>query len=725
MKCKFFRLIYPKSVEDAQNGSYTVALYVPCETVLDGQGNKLSSITVVGHYLPIMERMKVDMTGRWKKDAKYGLQFMMESYEDIIEPGKKGIVTYLASGLIRGIGKKLAERIYNTFGDDTLEVLDNDPDRIREVPGISSKRCEQLRDSYMETRSARRIITLLAPLDINAGQAVRLQKDLGIRAEELLKERPYEVFELGLLSFDAADRLAERQGIPKTAPERVAAGLLHTLEVAEQKGHLCLNKEHFVQQALELLRTPGLNRMTVANAAFEMLKADRLALYQSHVYRPVMAKAEDGVAQCVREMLQRSSLPYIGDLDDEIDQQQEELGFTLAEEQRQAVKTALASPICIISGGPGTGKTSIQRVFLNIYQKAFPDADIICCAPTGRAARRLEQSSGLPACTVHKALNLTAGDTNTLTMPEQVDADLVLVDEISMLDMAMTWYLFHALPPMCRLVLVGDADQLPSVGPGAVLSELLRCGRIPMVMLDKVFRQSEGSMIAENARHIRHGDTDLQFDGDFQFWGSDDIQQSAEWLERLYMQEVRRYGVDNVALLTPFRAKTETGVRSMNERLRTLVNPPGANKPELSLGQRIFRLGDKVMQTKNREEVSNGDIGYIRRIERDDDGFLVEVDFHDDRIVAYEDNESLSHLDLAYATTIHKSQGGQYDSVLLSIQNCHGRMLKRPLVYTGLTRARCRAQIVGDWQAVIRAIQTTDTERRNTLLAARIIQTAT
>ena len=212
---------------------------------------------------------------------------------------------------------------------------------------------------------------------------------------------------------------------------------------------------------------------------------------------------------------------------------------------------------------------------------------------------------------------------------------------------------------------------------------------------------------------------------DFQFWSSSNIQQSAEWLERLYMQEVGRYGVDNVALLTPFRAKTETGVRSMNERLRALVNPPGANKPEVSCGQRIFRLGDKVMQTKNREEVSNGDIGYIRKIERDGDNFLVEVDFHDDRIVAYEDKESLSHLDLAYATTIHKSQGGQYDSALLSIQNCHGRMLKRPLVYTGLTRAKRRAQIVGDWQAVIRAIQTTDTERRNTMLAARITQTET
>jgi len=722
MKCKFFKLIYPKKAEDAQNGSYTVALFSPCETVLDGQGNKLHSITVVGFYLPIVERVKVDMTGRWKKDARYGLQFEMESYEEVIDPGKNGIVAYLSSGLIRGIGKKLAERIYNTFGDDTLKVLDNDPDRIREVPGISGKRCELIHDAYLETRSARRIITLLSPLDVSASQSIRLQKALGVRAEELLKEHPYEVFEKGLLPFETADRLAERQGISRSAPERVAAGLLHTLEQAEQSGHLCLHKERFIQKAVELLHTHELTRMVVAKQAFEMLQAGRLVLYRDHVYRPIMAKAENGVAQCVREMLQRNNLPFMGDLDDEIDQQEKELGFTLAEEQRQAVKTALASPICIISGGPGTGKTSIQRVFLNIYRKLFPEAKIVCCAPTGRAARKLEESTGLPASTVHKALNLLAGESDDLGFPEQLDADLVLVDEVSMLDMMVTWHLFNALPPMCRLVLVGDADQLPSVGPGAVLSELIRCGQIPLVMLDKVFRQSEGSLIAENARHIRHGETELQFDGDFQFWSSANIEQSAQWLERLYLQEVGRYGVDNVALLTPFRAKTETGVRAMNERLRTLVNPPGTDKTELTVGQRVFRRGDKVMQTKNREEVSNGDIGYIRKIEQDTDGFLVEVDFHGGRIVSYEDSESLSHLDLAYATTIHKSQGGQYDSVLLSIQNLHGRMLKRPLVYTGLTRAKRRAIVVGDWPAVIRAIQTVDTERRNTLLAARITQ---
>lgn len=720
MKCRFSRLLYPKTAEAAQDGSYMIALYTPCETVLDAQGKRLSSIKVVGHYLPTVERVKVDMAGRWKKDAKYGLQFEMETYEELIAPGKNGIVAYLSSGMIRGIGKKLAERIYMTFGEDTLRVLDNDPDRIQEVPGISGKRSAMIRDSYRETRSARRIITLLAPLDISPNHCVRLQKILGIRAEELLKQHPYEVYERGLLPFDAADRLAERQGIPKTDPQRIAAGLLHTLELAEQKGNLCLHKELFIRQAMALLHTPELTRMTVAGCAFDMLNTKRLSLYQDHVYRPLMAAAEEGTAACVREMLQRPGLPYMGDLDDEIDRQQEELGFTLAPEQRQAVKTALSSHLCIISGGPGTGKTSIQKVFLNIYCKAFPDAKVICCAPTGRAARRLEQSTGLPASTVHKALSLDIGEPNELELPEQLDADLVLVDEVSMLDMTVTWHLFHALPPMCRLVLVGDADQLPSVGPGAVLSELIRCGRIPVVMLDKVFRQSEGSLIAENARRIRHAETKLLFDADFQFWESADVRQSADWLEQLYMQEVRRYGLDNVALLTPFRTKTETGVRAMNERLRELANPPAPDKPELAVGQRVFRLGDRVMQTKNTDLVSNGDIGYIRLLEKDDDGPHVEVDFHDGRIVTYEDAEALSHLELAYAMTIHKSQGGQYDSVLLSIQDLHGRMLKRPLIYTGLTRAKRRAAIVGDWSAIVRAIETTDTEQRGTKLAARI-----
>lgn len=582
MKCSFSRLLYPKTVEEARDGSYMIALFRPHEKVLDAQGNRLSSIKVVGHYLPTVSSVKVDMAGHWKKDARYGLQFEMESYEELVESSKAGIVSYLSSGMIPGIGKKLAERIYDTFGEQSLEVLDRDPTRIEEVSGISQKKRDQFCDAY------------------------------------------------------------------------------------------------------------------------------------------IIAQAENDVAVQVCEMLCRDKLPYMGDLDDEIDAQQKEMGFTFAQEQRNAIKTSLTSPICIISGGPGTGKTSIQRAILNIYHAAFPNAAVVCCAPTGRAARRMEQSTGFAASTVHKALNLQAGEIHELREPETLKADLVLVDEVSMMDMITTWHLFAALPPGCRLILVGDADQLPSVGPGAVLHELLGCGKLPSVILDKVFRQSEGSIVAENAQRIRHGNERLDLGDDFQFWASADVSQSAQWLERLYMNEIARHGVDNVALLTPFRKKSETGVQSMNAALHDIANPPSPEKAELEIGQRTFRVGDKVMQMKNRDFASNGDIGYIRTIVRDADGFLVEVDFGDDRIVAYEDLESLRQLELAYATTIHKSQGAEYSSVLISVQNIHGRMLNRALFYTAETRAKIRVIVVGDWDAVVRAINTTDTDRRNTALAERI-----
>ena len=262
---------------------------------------------------------------------------------------------------------------------------------------------------------------------------------------------------------------------------------------------------------------------------------------------------------------------------------------------------------------------------------------------------------------------------------------------------------------------------LPSVGPGAVLHELLKCGKLPVVILDKVFRQSEGSIIAENAQRIRHGNEQLEFSEDFQFWASADLQQSAQWLVRLYMDEVAKYGVDNVALLTPFRKKSATGVHDMNAALHNLANPPAADKGELELGQRLLRVGDKVMQMKNQDYASNGDVGYVCTAMRDSDGFLVEVDFGDDRVVAYEDADSLRQLDLAYANTIHKAQGSEYDAVLINIQNMHGRMLNRALFYTAETRAKKRVIVVGDWEAVVRAIHAVDTSLRNTLLAARIM----
>ena len=720
MKCSFSRLLYPKSLEEARDGSYMIALFRPNEKVLDAQGNRLNSIKVVGHFLPTVAGVKVDMAGHWKKDARYGLQFEMESYEEIVGSDKRSIVAYLSSGMIPGIGSVLAERIYNTFGAQTLEVLDQDPSRVSEVLGISKKKCEQFCKAYMETRSARKLINLLAPFNISAPQAVKLRQELGTDAQRLLMEFPYMVFERDLIDFEIADQLAQASGIPQNAPERLAAGLIYALKQAEHEGHLCMHKETFVRRAVNLLRAPQVTWKAVAQRAFEMIKEGRLSLFNDYVYRPIMAKAEEDVATWICDMLHRDSLPYMGDLDDEIDGQQTEMGFTFAEEQRHAIRTALTSPICIISGGPGTGKTSIQRAILNIYKKSFPDSNVVCCAPTGRAARRMEQSTGYPASTIHKVLNLTAGEVHELKDIDLLEADLVLVDEVSMMDMLTTWYLFNALPPSCRLILVGDADQLPSVGPGAVLNELLACGKLPAVILDKVFRQSEGSLVAENAQRIRHGVSDLEFGDDFQFWPSAEETQSAQYLMWFYKREVDRYGVDNVALLTPFRKKSKTGVYSLNAALHDTINPASQEKDEIETGQRILRVGDKVMQMKNRDFASNGDIGYICTSKRDSDGILVEVDFGDDRIVAYEDAESLRQVELAYAATIHKSQGSEYDAVLINIQNMHGKMLNRALIYTAETRAKKQVIIVGDWEAVVRAIQTADTKRRNTMLAVRI-----
>ena len=328
MKCSFSRLLYPKSMEEARSGSFTIALFYPRENVVDAHGNKLSSIKVVGYYLPTVEGLKVDLTGHWKKDAKYGLQFEMESYEEVIAPGRKGIISYLSSGLIKGVGPKLAERIYSAFGENTLQVLDSDPDRLLSVPGISSKKSEQIRDSYLETRGARKLITLLAPLDISARRAMLLQKLLGPNAEFMLRSTPYAVYELGLIDFDVADQLGAMNGIDRAAPERVAAGQLHTLELAEQHGHLCLHKEKFVRESVKRLNMPELTRMRVAQQAFDMLKAGRLVLYQDYVYRPLAAKAEQDVAVRVRAMLTDIRLPYMGDLDEEIDRQQAEMGIS-------------------------------------------------------------------------------------------------------------------------------------------------------------------------------------------------------------------------------------------------------------------------------------------------------------------------------------------------------------------------------------------------------------
>ena len=536
---------------------------------------------------------------------------------------------------------------------------------------------------------------------------------------DIVRNHPYRLCEMVGVGFKTADRIAISMGFDPLSPERVDEGLIFTLTDAELKGHLCMEKHSFLKQCLKLLDTEGLTEEMLAVRASRMLESGRLASYDRQVYRAVTARTEQSLAWAVYGMLTYEKAESHVNIDTEISAEEKKQGIQLASEQRHAVTTALTSQLSVITGGPGTGKTLIQRFLLDIYRRKHRGAKIICCAPTGRAARRMEQSTGFPATTIHKALGLLAGEDGDYCEPEMLDADLIVVDEVSMMDIYLANHLFRSVPHGSQLVLIGDADQLPSVGPGAVLSEIIACGAVPVVRLDRIFRQSYGSRIAANAKLIRHGNLSLEYGEDFQFYDSCDMSTSAQQIETLYLQETARYGVDNVALLTPYRQKTETGVNALNERLREKLNPQDGKKPEVVYRKRIYRLGDKVMQIKNCEDISNGDIGYITSITRDDTDSVLTVDFGDGRIAEY-DGSDLEMLDLAYASTIHKSQGSEYKSVIINLQCAHAVMLVRPLVYTAITRAKERVLIVGERRALCIAIKRTDTEQRGTMLSARI-----
>ena len=718
MICKFIKLIFPKNPV-VDNASYMIALYRPCEKIVDGAGHSISEIKAVGYCLPTTENLRYDLHGRWNRNAKHGVQFEVEGFDEVIAHSKEGIVAYLSSGQIKGVGPKTAEKIFELFGLSTLEILDREPEKLLAVSGISKTKLKKIYDSYLASRGARDVIAFLAPHGVTPNRAVKLYKQYGNQTMDIVRNHPYRLCELVGIGFKTADRIAISMGIDPRAAERVDEGLIFTLTDAEQKGHLCMEKHSFITESLKLLDTDGLTEEMLAIRASRLVESGRLVSYEGQVYREATARTEQNLAWSIWRMLAAPSPKLVSDIAAEIQAEEVRQGLQLADEQRRAVMAALTSKLCVITGGPGTGKTMIQRFLLNIYRRRNCSGQIMCCAPTGRAARRMEQSTGFPAMTLHKALGLLAGEDDACSEPQMLDADLVVVDEVSMMDIYLANHLFQAVPHGSQLVLVGDADQLPSVGPGAVLSELIACGVVPVVRLDRIFRQSHGSRIAANAKYIRHGNLSLEYGDDFQFFDSSDMEDSAQLIERLYMQEISKYGLDNVALLSPYRQKTETGVNALNDRLQSIVNPQDGKKPEVLYRNRIYRMGDKVMQTKNCEDISNGDIGYITSITTDDSDSMLTVDFGDGRVAEYEKSD-LELLNLAYASTIHKSQGSEYKSVIINLQCAHAVMLVRPLIYTAITRAKERVIIVGERRALCIAIKRTDTERRGTKLAARI-----
>lgn len=723
MLCQFERLIYPQNVSSIDAGSFMIAVYRPCENIKDSAGNMVTQVKAVGYCLPIADNLRYELQGHWSKNPKHGVQFEVENYDEVITPTKEGIIAYLSSGQIKGIGPKMAEKIYDAFGLAALDVLDKEPERLLSISGISTAKLKKICDSYLANRGARDVVAFLTPHGITPNRAVKLYKEYGDRAMDIVKNHPYQLCEIAGIGFKTADRIAMSMGFDQLSVERVDEGILYALTDAEGKGHLCMEKHAFIKACLKVLDTPQLTEDMVANRAARLVYSGKLVSYQGNVYRSKTAYAESNLAELLSRQLRSARSHSYGDLDAALDAEELRMKVKFAPEQREAVKMALTKGVSVITGGPGTGKSMILRAILDIYRRHNPGKEICLCAPTGRAARRMEQATGLGASTVHKALGLLAGEDGDYGEPQALDADIILVDEVSMMDIYLAGRLLESVKSRAQVVLIGDSDQLPSVGPGAVLSEMIASERIPVVRLDKVFRQNDGSRIAVNAKLIRHGNLSLEYGNDFRFVDSANLSDSASRMAELYMQEVARYGVDNVAMLSPYRQKTETGVNALNEMLRELVNPPDEGKPEVVCGKRKFRVGDKVMQVKNFEDVSNGDIGYIRNIFKFGDETTVCVDFGDGRNMEYDSSE-LDMLDLGYASTIHKAQGAEYQSVIINLQCAHHIMLTRPLIYTAITRGKDRVIIVGERRALCISIKKTDIEKRGTCLAHRLQELA-
>ena len=723
MLCQFERLIYPQNVSSIDAGSFMIAVYRPCENIRDSAGNMVTQVKAVGYCLPIADNLRYELQGHWSKNPKHGVQFEVENYDEVITPTKEGIIAYLSSGQIKGIGPKMAEKIYDAFGLTALDVLDKEPERLLAISGISAAKLKKICDSYLANRGARDVVAFLTPHGITPNRAVKLYKEYGDRAMDIVKNHPYQLCEIAGIGFKTADRIAMSMGFDQLSVERVDEGILYALTDAEGKGHLCMEKHAFIKACLKVLDTPQLTEEMGANRAARLVYSGKLVSYQGNVYRSKTAYAESNLAELLSRQLRSARSHSYGDLDAALDAEELRMKVKFAPEQREAVKMALTQGVSVITGGPGTGKSMILRAILDIYRRQNPGKEICLCAPTGRAARRMEQATGLAASTVHKALGLLAGEDGDYGEPQALDADIILVDEVSMMDIYLAGRLLEAVKSRAQVVLIGDSDQLPSVGPGAVLSEMIASERIPVVRLDKVFRQNDGSRIAVNAKLIRHGNLSLEYGNDFRFVDSANLSDSASRIAELYMQEVARYGVDNVAMLSPYRQKTETGVNALNEMLRELVNPPDEGKPEVVCGKRKFRVGDKVMQVKNFEDVSNGDIGYIRNIFKFGDETTVCVDFGDGRNMEYDSSE-LDMLDLGYASTIHKAQGAEYQSVIINLQCAHHIMLTRPLIYTAITRGKDRVIIVGERRALCISIKKTDIEKRGTCLAHRLQELA-
>jgi exodeoxyribonuclease V alpha subunit len=675
--------------------------------------------------LGLREGDELKLSGHWIQHPRFGPQFEVESYVQVMPNTRDGLQRFLGSGKIRGLGPRRAQQVVERFGLDSLTVIEEQPERLQEISGIGPATVEKVRQSWQEHRGIQHIIIFLSSHGVSPTLAVKAFRRYGAAAVDVVRDNPYrladDVFGVG---FVTADRIAQQLGIPPDALERRAAGILHTLREAATQGHVFLPQGQLLDSAAELLGACDSETLTGAlNMLLERKQVRRVTVsdHPPAVYLTRLETAEATTAAGMRSILEASAAgePIVPER--AVTWFEAQSGVRLAATQRRALAAALTDKAVIITGGPGTGKTTLVRGLVETLEAK--GRTIVLAAPTGRAAKRLAETTGSPARTIHRLLEFNPISRSfNRNRAHPLEADCLVVDELSMLDIELASSLLDAVPAACRVVFVGDTDQLPSVGPGNVLADLIESRQIPVHRLQDVFRQAEQSLIVVNAHRVNTGRLPKSApdpeQGDFFFIARDDPGDAAELIVDLATTRIpQRYGFDpfnDIQVLSPMH-RGELGVMRLNERLQARLTPSGR---ELAVGWRRFRFGDKVMQVRNNYEldVYNGDLGRIAHIDHQDRELTVRFD---ERLVQVP-SEDLDDVMPAYAFTIHKAQGSEYPAVVIALHHQHHIMLQRNLLYTAITRGQRLVVLVGSKRALARAVQNDTVRARYSLLASRL-----
>lgn len=678
-------------------------------------------ITAVYHgAAPFMGEM-IRVTGEWISHPRFGRQFNITGYQSVMPDSAEGVERFLSSGAVRGVGKTMASRIVEFFGKDTLEILGKNPERLAEIPGIGAKKAEIIGKSYSEISDLREIMLFLEQNGVSGSYAAKLQIAYGDTAIDRMKINPYILItDIEGIGFKTADRIALSLGFDLASTERIRAGIIYVLNMAASGGHTCIPEEELLRYAERVLQA---DYMVVETVFRDMVEKDMLRTEdwggQRFIYPEYLYRAETGVAHMLLAL--RDHPESLGKVDEEkiMEEWEAEAGIELAEAQKEAIRSSLKFGVFALTGGPGTGKTTIIKGILSVLKRA--GCKVLLAAPTGRAARRLEAAAGEKAQTVHRMLEYNVSGTFGKNAEDLLEAQAVIVDEASMLDIALFYHLLEALPLGCRLVLAGDVDQLPSVGPGSVLKDIIQSGKMPVVRLREIFRQAEISPIVRNAHRINRGMMpECVSDSDFSMMEFEEEEQAAAYITNFYADKTRDGRWQALQVLSPMH-KGACGVRNLNSLLQMRVNPPSPEKNEiLRPDGTVLRLGDKVMQIRNNYEkdVYNGDIGQIVNI-KEKEVTVWYPDRQEDEYVCYSESE-YDELQLAYAMSVHKSQGSEYSQIVLALMPGHYIMLQRNLLYTAVTRAREKVVLVGTRAALYTAVSNDRTKRRYSLLKERL-----